>query len=174
MTRTEYITQLEALLKAARMAPRDMEDALARCNQFICNGGPEREEETIAGMVPPEQMAEEILADYRQQLEGKRRKSSWAKNLVLALLLFPFIIAAYAVVFALVAGGAVCAIIGLLTVPVGLGATLSGGVATLLVFAGSGIMVMGVGLLCLVGGVALCQGSNWCMRRLFGGRRVPA
>ena len=159
MSRTEYLTRLEELLEAGRMAPKDMEDALGRCSQYIQNAGPEHEEETIAGMVPPETMAEQILADYRGRVG-------------IGFLLSPLILAAYTVVLGLTAGGVACVIPGLLSVLVGLGATLSGGVSTLLVFLGGGFAAMGAGFLLLLGGIALCQGSNWCMRRLFGGRRA--
>ena len=172
MTRIEYLTQLEELLKQARMAPRDLEDALGRCDQFILNAGPEKEEETIAGMAPPEQMAQEILDDYRGTLNAKGHKSYLGRKILLGLLLSPFIIAAYAVVAGLVAGGVACILPGAVSIAVGVGSILSGGLATLLVFLGGGFAALGAGLLLLLGGIALCQGSNWCMGRLFGGRRA--
>lgn len=170
MSRMEYLSRLEELLVAGHMAPKDMEDALARCGQYIQSAGPEREEEIIAGMVPPETMAEQILADYRGRMGRKSAGLGW--KILTGILLSPIIIAAYAVVFGLVVGGVCCVVPGLLLAVVGIGATLSGGVATLLVFLGGGLGVMGAGLLLLLGGIALCQGSNWCMGRLFGGRRV--
>lgn len=170
MSRIEYLTQLEEQLQAGHMAPKDVEDALSRCSRYIENAGPEREEETVAGLKPPEEMAEEILADYRSRMAHKSPGLGW--KIVLGVLLSPLIIAAYAVVFGLVVGGVVCLIPGVLSMVVGLGATLSGGVATLLVFLGGGLAALGVGFLLAVGGIALCQGSNWCMRRLFGGRRA--
>lgn len=172
MSCTEYLSQLEALLKAGRMAPKDLEDALDRCGQYIQNAGTEREAETIAGMEPPEVMAEQILADYRARLDARQRRGGLGRGILLAVILCPFILAAYAVVLGLVAGGVVCIIPGILSMLVGLGAVLSGGVATLLVFLGGGFAALGGGFLLLVGGIALCQGSNWCMRRLFGGRRT--
>lgn len=172
MSRTEYLTRLEELLEAGHMAPKDMEDALGRCSQYIQNAGPEHEEETIAGMVPPETMAEQILADYRGRMGKKGMGLGW--KLAIGFLLSPLILAAYTVVLGLTAGGVVCVIPGLMSVLVGLGATLSGGVSTLLVFLGGGFAAMGAGFLLLLGGIALCQGSNWCMRRLFGGRRSRA
>ena len=172
MSRTEYLTRLEELLEAGRMAPKDMEDALGRCSQYIQNAGPEHEEETIAGMVPPETMAEQILADYRGRMERKSTGLGW--KIALGVLLSPIIIAAYAVVLGLTVGGAACVIPGILSMLVGLGATLSGGVATLLVFLGGGLAALGAGFLLLLGGIALCQGSNWCMRRLFGGGTAPS
>lgn len=172
MSRIEYLAQLEELLKAGRMAPKDMEDALARCDQFILNGGADKEAETIAGMEPPEIMAQQILADYRARLESRQNRGGLGWKILLGVILSPFILAAYTVVLSLVVGGAACIIPGILSMMVGLGATLSGGVATLLVFLGGGFAALGGGFLLLVGGVALCQGSNWCMRRLFGGRRA--
>lgn len=172
MSRMEYLSQLEELLKAGRMAPKDMEDALARCSQYIENAGPEHEEEAVAGLKPPEEMAEEILADYRGRMGRKSPGLGW--KIALGVLLSPIIISAYAVVLGLVAGGAVCVIPGFLSMLVGLGATLSGGVATLLVFLGGGFAAMGVGFLLMLGGIVLCQGSNWCMRRLFGSRAAPS
>ena len=174
MSRIEYLTQLEELLKAGRMAPRDMEDALARCDQFILNGGLDKEAETIAGMEPPEVMSQQILADYRARLESRRNRGGLGRNILLAVLLSPLIIAAYTVVLSLAAGGAACIIPGIVSMMVGVGATLSGGVATLLVFLGGGFAALGAGFLLLVCGVALCQGSNWCMRRLFGGGTTPS
>lgn len=170
MSRMEYLSRLEELLVAGHMAPKDMEDALARCGQYIQSAGPEREEEIIAGMVPPETMAEQILADYRGRMGRKSAGLGW--KILIGILLSPIIIAAYAVVFGLVVGGICCVVPGLLLAVVGIGAILSGGVATLLVFLGGGLGVMGAGLLLLLGGIALCQGSNWCMGRLFGGRRA--
>lgn len=172
MSRMEYLSQLEELLKAGRMAPKDMEDALARCSQYIENAGPEHEEEAVAGLKPPEEMAAEILADYRGRMERKSTGLGW--KIALGVLLSPIIIAAYAVVLGLTVGGAVCLIPGILSMLVGLGATLSGGVATLLVFLGGGLAALGAGFLLLLGGIALCQGSNWCMRRLFGGGTAPS
>lgn len=171
MSRMEYLTQLESLLQAGHMAPRDVEDALGRCSRYIEDAGAEREEEAVAGLKPPEEMAEEILADYRSRLSRPSHSLGW--KIGLGVVLSPFIIAAYAVVFGLVVGGAVCFIPGILSMLVGLGATLSGGVATLLVFLGGGLAALGAGFLLLVGGLALCQGSNWCMRKLFGGGTTP-
>lgn len=172
MTRIEYITQLEQLLREARMAPKDLEDASARCSQFILNGGPEREEETIAGMEPPEVMAAQILEDYRSTQAARRGSVSAGRKIFLGLLLSPFIVAAYGTVLGLVVGGAACIPAGIMAGLVGLGALLSGGLGTLLTFAGGGLLTVGVGLVLLAAGAALCQGSNWCMRRLFGGRRA--
>lgn len=172
MSRMEYLSQLEELLRAGRMAPKDMEDALDRCSQYIENAGPGHEEEAVAGLKPPEEMAAEILADYRGRMERRSHGLGW--KIAIGVLLSPFIIAAYAVVFGLVVGGAACVIPGVLSMLVGLGATLSGGVATLLVFLGGGFAAMGAGFLLMVGGIALCQGSNWCMRRLFGGGTAPS
>lgn len=172
MSRIEYLTQLEELLKAGRMAPKDMEDALARCDQYILNAGPEREQETIDSMEPPKIMAEQILADYRARLDAKPRRGGLGWKILLGVILSPFILTAYAVVLGLTAGGVACLIPGIASMMVGLGAVLSGGVATLLVFLGGGFAALGGGFLMLVAGIALCQGSNWCMRRLFGGRRA--
>lgn len=172
MSRMEYLSQLEELLRAGHMAPKDMEDALARCSRYIENAGPGREEEAVAGMEPPDIMAEQILADYRGRMERKSPGLGW--KIALGVLLSPIIISAYAVVLGLTVGGAACVIPGLLSMLVGLGATLSGGVATLLVFLGGGFAALGAGFLLILGGIALCQGSNWCMRRLFGGGTAPS
>ena len=174
MNMNEYLRRLEELLRAGRMAPRDMEDALSRCTQYILNAGPEREAETIAEMGTPEEMAEEILADYRRRLSAKGDGLGLGWKIALGFLLSPVICAVYCAVFGLVIGGAVCVLAGGFVGVVGLGTLLSGGVGTLLVFVGGGCMAAGVGFLLLVGGLALCKGSNWCMGRLFGGRRTAA
>lgn len=174
MDRTEYLERLEALLREGRMAPRDMEDALERCAQYIVGGGGDRERETIEGMGAPEEMAAEILADYRARLNRRSGGLSLGWKLVLGFLLCPMICAAYCTVFGLVVGGAVSVLGGALVGLVGLGTLLSGGVGTLLVFAGGGCLAVGMGLLLCALGLCMCKGCNWCMARLFGGRRAAA
>lgn len=170
MEQEEYLRQLEALLRAGHLPPAELEDALDRCRRYI-GRIPGQEAQTIASLHTPEQMAAEILADYRRTAAAKGGLSVGLK-LVLAVTLSPFIVAAYSAVLGLIGGGAACIVPGLISIAVGLGASLSGGVATLLVFLGGGLAAIGAGLLLLVGGIALCQGSNWCMRRIFSGRRT--
>lgn len=172
MNMNEYLRQLEALLREGRMAPRDMEDALSRCTQYILNAGRDREAETIASMGTPEEMAAEILADYRRKLTAGG--GGLGRKIVLGVLLSPIICAAYCAVLALLVAGGACLLSGGAVGLVGFGTLLSGGVGTLLVFVGAGCAMAGAGLLLLVGGSLTCRGCNWCMSRLFGGRRAAA
>lgn len=174
MNRQEYLARLEQLLQEGMMAPRDIEDAIGRCTQYILNAGPDREAETIAAMGTPEAMAAQILADYRSRLSRKDGGLSLGWKIALGFLLSPIICAAYCAVFGLVAGGVICGVTGGLVGVVGFGTLLTGGVGTLLVFVGGGCLAVGTGLLLAVGGVVLCKGCNWCMGRLFGGRRAEA
>lgn len=168
MGMTEYLQRLEALLEDGRLAPHDIEEAVARCRQHILNAGPEREAEVLADMGTPEQLAEEILADYRQRARRSGSGLSTVLKIVVAVFLSPFILAAYGIVLGLVVGGVCCVISGALCGFVGVGALLSGGLGTLLNFLGSGVMTVGIGLLLVLGGVMLCKLFNFCMRRLFG------
>lgn len=174
MDTKDYLQRLEALLRAARLAPRDIEDAVGRCAQHIINAGPGREQAVMADMGTPEELAEEIILDYRSRLSRPSSGASLGWKIVLGILLFPVICAVYSAVLGLIIGGAGCAMAGAVMGVVGLGTLLSGGVGTLLVFVGGGCTVVGVGLLLLTGGLALCRGCNWCMGRLFGGRRAAA
>lgn len=175
MDMREYLQKLEGLLRAARMAPRDIGDAVGRCAQHILDAGPGQEAAVMADMGTPEELAAEILEDYRSRLSrsaGSGMGLGW--KIALGILLSPVIIAAYCAVFGLMMAGGVCVLTGGIVGVVGLGTLLSGGVGTLLVFTGGGCATVGVGLLLLVGGTLFCKGCNWCMGCLFGGRRAAA
>lgn len=174
MDTKDYLQRLEALLRAARLAPRDIEDAVSRCAQHIISAGPGQEQAVMADMGSPEELAEEIIQDYRGRLSRPASGMSVAGKILLGIFLSPLICAVYCVVFGLVLGGAICVLSGGAIGVVGLGTLLSGGVGTLLIFVGGGCAVVGVGLLLLVLGLVFCKGCNWCMGRLFGGRRTAA
>lgn len=175
MDMREYLQKLEELLRDARMAPRDIEDAVSRCAQHILDAGPGREAAVIADMGTPEELAAEILEDYRGRLgrsAGSGLSLGW--KIALGVCLSPIICAAYCAVLALITAGGVCLLSGGAVGVVGFGTLLSGGVGTLLVFVGAGCAMAGAGLLLLVCGSLCCRGCNWCMGRLFGGRRAAA
>lgn len=174
MDTKDYLQRLEELLRTARLAPRDIEDAVGRCAQHIINAGPGRETAVMADMGTPEELAEEIIQDYRGRLSHPSSGMSLGWKILLGIFLSPMICAAYCAVFGLVVGGAACVLSGGILGLVGLGTLLSGGVGTLLVFIGGGCTTVGVGLLLAVLGLLFCKGCNWCMGRLFGGRRAAA
>lgn len=174
MDTKDYLQQLEALLRAARLAPRDIEDAVGRCAQHILDAGPGREAEVMADMGTPEQLAAEIIQDYRSRLSRPASGMSLGWKIVLGVFLSPLILAAYCAVFGLVLGGGICVVTGGAVGLVGLGTLLTGGVGTLLRFVGGGCVAAGVGLLLLALGLVFCKGCNWCMGRLFGERRAAA
>lgn len=175
MDMQQYLQKVEDLLWEGQMAPRDIEDAVGRCAQHIMSAGPDHEADMLAQLGTPEQLASEILEDYRGRLSDTSRQGlglPW--KIVSGILLSPIIIAAYSAVLGLVGGGAVCVLAGGFTGIVGLGTLLTGGVGTLLSFVGGGCAAAGAGLLLLVLGMVFCKGCNWCMGRLFGGRRAAA
>lgn len=174
MDTKEYLQRLEALLRAARLAPRDIEDAVSRCAQHIINAGPGQEQAVMADMGTPEELAEEIIQDYRGRLSRPSSGMGLGWKILLGILLSPVICVVYSAVLGLIVGGVGCAVAGGIVGVVGLGTLLSGGVGTLLVFVGGGCTVVGVGLLLLVLGLVFGKGCNWCMGRLFGGRRAAA
>lgn len=174
MSMEEYLKQLESLLRVGRMAPPDIEDAVLRCGQHIVDAGPEHEAEVLADLGTPEELAQEILEDYRRNMDRRRRGGGLplALKIVLGIFLSPFIVGAYGIVFSFVVGGAVCVITGGFYGVVGLGTLLPSGLGTFLNFVGSGFLAAGLGLLLCLAGVMFCKLSNFCMRRLFGGRRT--
>lgn len=174
MNMQEYLQQVEALLQEGRMAPRDIEEAIDRCTQFILGAGPEHEGERLAQLGAPEKLAAEILADYQARLSAPGGGLGVGWKILLGVFLSPVILAVYCTVFGLVLGGAVCVLAGGVAGAVGLGTLLTGGVGTLLTFVGGGCATAGVGLLLLAFGLLFCKGCNWCMGRLFGGRRAAA
>lgn len=176
MTTQEYLRQLEALLQEGRIAPKDREEAVARCGQHILEAGPEREAETLADLGTPEELAQEILEDYRRNLHTGRKRGggSLVGKILIGIVLSPVIVVAYCCVAGLLAGGAFCVLAGVFYGMVGLGALLPGGLGTFLNFLGGGAVAIGAGLLCVLLGLLLGTFCNFCMRRLFGGRRTEA
>lgn len=174
MDMREYLQKLEELLRTARMAPRDIEDAVSRCAQHLLDAGPDRQAEVMADMGTPEELAAEILEDYRGRLSRPSGGMGLGWKIALGVLLSPIILAAYCAVFGLVLAGGICVFTGGAVGLVGFGSLLSGGVGTLLVFVGAGCATAGAGLLLLVVGSQFCKGCNWFMGRLFGGRRAAA
>ena len=174
MNMEEYLQQVEALLRAERMAPRDIEDARMRCGQYIINAGPGHEEEAMAELGTPEELAEKILDDYRQNITYARESGgglNLALKIVIGIFLSPFIVAAYGLVFGLVVAGVCCVFAGGLSGIVGASALLTLRIGTFMNFLGGGFLAAGIGLLLFLGGVAFCKLCNFCMRRLFGARR---
>ena len=177
MSMEEYLKQVEALLTAGRMAPRDVEDAILYCGQRIMDAGPGHEAEAMAELGTPEELARGILAEYRQAMADSRNSGSGlnlALKIVVGVFLSPVIVGAYGLVFGLVFGGAVCVIGGVLSGIVGVGTLLTFHLGTFLNFLGSGFVAAGVGLFLCLGGVAFCKLCNFCMRWLFGSRRYAA
>ncbi len=172
METTEYLRRLEELLRAGRMAPRDIEDAVTRCGQHIMDAGAGREAEVLADLGTPEELAQEILEDYRRRSGRGGSGLSRLMKIVVGIFLSPFILAAYGIVLGLVLGGALSVLGGGLSGLVGLGALLPGGLGTFLNFLGGGFLAAGAGLLMILCGVGLFKFSNFCMRRLFGGGRA--
>lgn len=174
MNMHDYLQQVENLLKEGRMAPKDIEDAIDRCTQFILGAGPGHEDERLAQLGAPEKLAAEILADYQTRLSASGGGLSVGWKILLGIFLSPIILTVYCTVAGLVLGGAVCVLTGGAVGAVGLGTLLTGGVGTLFTFVGGGCVTAGVGLLLLALGLVFCKGCNWCMGRLFGGRRAAA
>lgn len=171
MNMAEYLQRLEELLRAGRMAPRDIEDAVTRCGQHIIDAGPDHEAETLADMGTPEELAQEILEDYRN-MNRRPGGLGLGGKIVMGVVLSPFIVAGYGIVLGLVLGGAACMVAGGFAGVVGLGALLPGGLWTFLNFLGGGFAAAGAGLLLVLAGILFFKLCNLCMRRLFGGRRA--
>lgn len=171
MNMQQYLQRVEALLKEGRMAPKDIEEALDRCTQFILGAGPGHEDERLTQLGAPEKLAGEILADYQSRVTAPGGPGLGPK-ILLGVFLSPIILAVYCTVAGLVLSGVVCVLSGGAVGAVGLGTLLTGGVGTLLTFVGGGCAMAGAGLLLLALGLLFCKGCNWCMGRLFGGRRA--
>ncbi len=112
MSMEEYLKQVEALLTAGRMAPRDVEDAILYCGQRIMDAGPGHEAEAMAELGTPEELARGILAEYRQAMADSRNSGSGlnlALKIVVGVFLSPVIVGAYGLVFGLgVWGSGLC------------------------------------------------------------------
>lgn len=174
MTTGEYLQELEVLLRAGRMAPRDVEDAVFRCSQHIQDAGSAHETEVLADLGSPEELAREILEDYRQNLKsrGQGKGGSTVWKILIGIFLSPVIVSFYCGVAGLFIGGAFCVLLGVFYGIIGIGALLPGGLGTFLNFIGGGFLAAGAGLLLCMLGLVFGIFCNFCMKRLFGQRRT--
>lgn len=177
MTRKEYLWQLRTLL-TGNMKTAELERTIAYYMDYFQNDG--REDEAImAELGTPEALASRLLGfDAVAQKAAQGPAVVYAPDapggmslgvkITLAILLFPVIIAILAVCFAVVVSFAAVAvglvIGGIVAVFGGLSLILQSGVSTLM-WCGTGVALLGVGLLFLPAAVGVGKVfSRWAGR----------
>lgn len=172
LTKDEYLAELSRYLR--KLPQDDYDSAMAYFREYFEEAGPENEAQAMADLGTPKEAAAELLQNLLHD-DGQQRKSDTARTLkiaAIAMLLSPLgwlglivggvlLVAAAAVVVAIIvsavaidaalfySGGA------LLIYAFGL---LGQSLAAAGVIGGSGILCLGLGLLIVTIGLALCRG----------------
>lgn len=172
LTKDEYLAELSRYLR--KLPQDDYDSAMAYFREYFEEAGPENEAQAMADLGTPKEAAAELLQNLLHD-DGQQHKSDTARTLkiaAIAMLLSPLgwlglivggvlLVAAAAVVFAIIvsavaidaalfySGGA------LLIYAFGL---LGQSLAAAGVIGGSGILCLGLGLLIVTIGLALCRG----------------
>lgn len=178
MNKDSYLQELRARL-SNRMPPQELENVMAYYGEYFDEAGPEREAEVISELGSPERLSHQVIGDHmardleRPRVSGeppRRRGPGVVWTVVLALfaapIAIPLAVALAAVALALVVsalalvagiglGGVACIAMGAFMGSSGLGAVFSGGIATTMYFVGGGLLAAGIGVLLLLGAVAI-------------------
>lgn len=178
MTKEQYLFLLRAEL-TGRMRHEEMEDILQYYTEYFEDAGPERERDVMVSLGSPQRLAEKILgqepreemapmeADYRQ-IEGPTDEG-WhiPRQALIALAVIGGIVGlptVLSVVLGLGIGGVVCILVGLGVTGYGIGQF---GLAAKLYLGGGGLAVLAVGILMLLGAVALSRGVVWLVKWVY-------
>lgn len=178
MTKEQYLFLLRAEL-TGRMSHEEMEDILQYYTEYFEDAGPERERDVMMSLGSPQRLAEKILgqapreemvpmeADYRQieELAG----TGWRipRQALIALAVIGGIVGlptVLSVILGLGIGGVVCILVGLGVTGYGIGQF---GLAAKLYLGGGGLAVLAVGLLMLLGAIALSRGVVWLVKWVY-------
>lgn len=178
MTKEQYLFLLRAEL-TGRMRHEEMEDILQYYTEYFEDAGPERERDVMVSLGSPQRLAEKILgqepreemapmeADYRQ-IEGPTDEG-WhiPRQALIALAVIGGIVGlptVLSVILGLGIGGVVCILVGLGVTGYGIGQF---GLAAKLYLGGGGLAVLAVGILMLLGAVALSRGVVWLVKWVY-------
>jgi uncharacterized membrane protein len=180
MNRAEFIAELR---KRLRKLPQDEQDnAIAYYEEYLDEAGPEGEQEALAGLGSPAQVAAELISGYAIKnvaAEPGEQASGGLRTLWIVLLAvfalpvaLPLAIAAAAVVFSLL----LCVFfvcLTLLITAIGLavaGVAMAGfGTLSLFAFPIEALFCLGLGLVALSVGTALLLATIWLSRKILNG-----
>lgn len=178
MTKEQYLFLLRAEL-TGRMRHEEMEDILQYYTEYFEDAGPERERDVMISLGSPQRLAEKILgqepreemapmeADYRQIEEPTDEGWRIPRQALIALAVIGGIVGlptVLSVILGLGIGGVVCILVGLGVTGYGIGQF---GLAAKLYLGGGGLAVLAVGLLMLLGAVALSRGVVWLVKWVY-------
>lgn len=171
-TRDEYLAELRRYLR--KLPPDDYESAMEYFTEYFEEAGPENEAQAIRDLGTPKEAAAELLQNLLHD-DGQRHQNNTARTLkiaAIAMLLSPLgwlgLIVGGAL---LIAAAAVVATIIASAVAVDAALFYSGGALLIYAFGilgqslaaagvigGSGVLCLGLGLLIITIGLALCRG----------------
>lgn len=178
MTKEQYLFLLRAEL-TGRMSHEEMEDILQYYTEYFEDAGPERERDVMMSLGSPQRLAEKILgqapreemapmeADYRQIEEPAGTGWHISRQALIALAVIGGIVGlptVLSVILGLGIGGVVCILVGLGVTGYGIGQF---GLAAKLYLGGGGLAVLAVGLLMLLGAIALSRGVVWLVKWVY-------
>lgn len=178
MTKEQYLFLLRAEL-TGRMRHEEMEDILQYYTEYFEDAGPERERDVMISLGSPQRLAEKILgqepreemapmeSDYRQIEEPAGMGWRIPRQALIALAVIGGIVGlptVLSVILGLGIGGVVCILVGLGVTGYGIGQF---GLAAKLYLGGGGLAVLAVGLLMLLGAVALSRGVVWLVKWVY-------
>ncbi len=176
MTKEQYLFLLRAEL-TGKMSHEEMEDILQYYTEYFEDAGSEHERDVMMSLGSPQRLAEKILgqpsresmtpveADY-QQVGEPVYKTGWRipRQAMIALAVLGGILVCptvLGVVLSLGIGGFICVLVGLGVTGYGIGQL---GIASKLYLAGGGLAAIAVGILMLLGSVAVARGVVWIVR----------
>lgn len=179
MNKEQYLFLLRAEL-TGRMSHEEMEDILQYYTEYFEDAGPERERDVMVSLGSPQRLAEKILgqdvpekmapmeAAYRQVEEPVGKGWHIPRQALIALAVIGGIVGlptVLSVVLGLGIGGVICVLVGLGVTGYGIGQF---GLAAKLYLGGGGLAVLAVGILMLLGSVAVSRGVIWLVKWVYG------
>lgn len=183
MTKAEYLSQLEARIKAFPQEERD--SAMRFYAEYFDDAGAENEQQVIEQLGPPERLAEQLMGAAKENPEPVAEKKRGPLFWVLALLASPFLLVLAATALCVVVTVAMVlfcvmlmlALVAVVPFIVSASMLLSGFVAmvvgllvtfsnfpTMLWFTGLGLAVLSLGALIWKPGVIIMQ---HCLKAVF-------
>lgn len=179
MTKEQYLFLLRAEL-TGRMSHEEMEDILQYYTEYFEDAGPERERDVMMSLGSPQRLAEKILgqepreelssavdAPYEQLDEPTDEGWHIPRQALIALAVIGGIVGlptVLSVVLGLGIGGVICILVGLGVAGYGVGQF---GLAAKLYLGGGGLAVLAVGILMLLGSVAVSRGVTWLVKWVY-------
>lgn len=179
MTKEQYLFLLRAEL-TGRMNHEEMEDILQYYTEYFEDAGPEQERDVMVSLGSPQRLAEKILGqgprekmvpmetDYCQMEEpDEKRGLHISRQALIAMAVIGGIVGlptVLSVVLGLGIGGVICVLVGLGVTGYGIGQF---GLAAKLYLGGGGLVVIAVGILMLLGAVAVSRAVIWLVKWVY-------